>query len=203
VPSQQLAPVIDKIADKYRGRIRVATVDVGTDPRNHRLCSTYDVTRLPVLMVFKDGEATDQIGGVTDADNIADMLDRQLNPVVDLSEFNFEREVLRSRVPVLVQFWAAFCRPSTKMEQVIRELAEKYHGRAKVARLEMRPDTARLFGVYGVNRVPTTVVFHRGRIEDRILGAMIGGTKTDTVQSSCVGLTTTDNLAQMLERFVM
>jgi thioredoxin-like negative regulator of GroEL len=199
MPSQQLAPIVDTIADKYRGRARVVAVDV--DPRSDRLCRRYDVTRLPVLMVFKDGEPKDQIGGMTDADNVSDMLERQLDPVIDLSEFNFEREVLRSRLPVLVHFWAAFCRPSSEMEQVIRELAGKFHGRAKVARLEMRPDTARLFGVHGVNRVPTSVVFHHGRIEDRILGAMRGGTKTGTVQSSCVGLTTFDNLTEMLERF--
>jgi len=201
VPSQQLVSIIDGIADKYRGRVRVAAVEVGAG--TDRLCREYDVHRLPVVMLFKDGESKDAIGGITDAANIAAMIDTQLKPVLDLSEFNFEREVLRSRLPVLVHFWAAACRPSLEMEQVINEVAEKFRGRAKVARLEMRPDTARLFGHYGVNRVPTTVVFRQGKIEDRILGAMTGGTKTDTVRSSCVGLTTFDNLSEMLERFVM
>jgi len=201
VPSQQLAPVIDKVADKYHGKVRVAAVQVGAE--TDRLCREYGVHRLPVLMLFKDGEVKDAIGGVTDAANIADMLDTHLKPVVDLSEFNFEREVLRSRLPVLVHFWAAACKPSLKMEQVINELAEKFRGRAKVARLEMRPDTAHLFGMYGVNRVPTTAVFHNGKIEDRILGAMTGGTKTEAVQTSCVGLTSFDNLGEMLERFAL
>jgi thioredoxin-like negative regulator of GroEL len=202
VPSQQIASELETIANKFRGRVRVATVDV-VDPQRDRLCRAYDVTRLPVVVLFKDGEPKDQIGGVTDAANIAEMVDAQLKPVIDLSEFNFEREVLRSRVPVLVHFWAAWCRPSLEMEQVINELAERFQERAKVARLEMRPDTARLFGACGVNRVPTTVVFRNGRIEDRILGAMTGGTKTDAVRTSCVGLTSSDNLAQMLERFAM
>jgi hypothetical protein len=89
------------------------------------------------------------------------------------------------------------------MEEVINNLTTKFRGRAKVARLEMRPDTARLFGVYGVKRVPTTAVFHNGRIQDQIFGAMTGGTKTGGVQSSCVGLTSFDNLAEMLERFTI
>lgn len=200
MPSQQLVPIIDGVAEKYRGRVRCAAVEVG--PGTERLCREYGVHRLPVVMLFKDGEAKDAIGGVTDAANIADMVEAQLKPAVDLSEFNFEREVMQSRLPVLVHFWAASCRQSLEMEQVINEMAEKFRGRAKVARLEMRPDTARLFGHYGVNRVPTTAVFRNGRIEDRILGAMTGGTKTDAVRTSCVGLTTFDNLREMLEPFV-
>lgn len=201
MPSQQLLPVFDKIADSYKERARVVSVEVG--PQTERLCRAYDVTRLPVVMLFKDGEPKDQIGGLTDATAINDMLDTHLKPVLDLSELNFDREVLKSRVPVLVHFWAAWCKQSLEMEQVINELAEKFGDRAKVARLEMRADTTRLFGAYGVNRVPTTVVFRDGRIEDRILGAMKGGTKTDAVRTSCVGLTSVDNLSQMLERYAM
>ena len=88
------------------------------------------------------------------------------------------------------------------MEQVINELATKFQRRAKVARLEMRPENARLFAMYRVNRVPTTAVFYNGAIQDQIFGAMVGGTKTGGVQTSCVGLTSFDNLGEMLERFM-
>ena len=201
VPSQQLAPVVDGIAEKYRGKLRVATVEVG--PKTERLCRTYGVERLPVMMLFKDGEAADTVGGAIEAATITSMLDAQLKPVVDLSELNFEREVVGSKVPVLVHFWAAWCRQSLDMGPIVEDLATKFQGRAKVARLEMRPDTMRLFGRYDVSRVPTTVVFHQGRPQDRILGAMTGGTKTGAVATSCVGLTSLDNLGQMLERLVV
>ena len=105
VPSQQLAPVVDGIAEKYRGKLRVATVEVG--PKTERLCRTYGVERLPVVMLFKDGEAKDTVGGAIEAATITSMLDTQLKPVVNLSELNFEREVVGSKVPVLVHFWAA------------------------------------------------------------------------------------------------
>ena len=201
VPSQQLAPVVDGIAEKYRGKLRVATVEVG--PKTERLCRTYGVERLPVMMLFKDGEAADTVGGAIEVATITSMLDAQLKPVVDLSELNFEREVVGSKVPVLVHFWAAWCRQSLDMGPIVEDLATKFQGRAKVARLEMRPDTMRLFGRYDVSRVPTTVVFHQGRPQDRILGAMTGGTKTGAVATSCVGLTSLDNLGQMLERLVV
>jgi len=201
MPSQQLVPVVDRLAEKYSGRARMVCVEVG--PETERLARTYNVTRLPVLMVFKDGQPKDFIGGFTDEANVAEMIETQLKPVIDLSEHNFEIEVIRSRVPVLVNFWAAACKVSTKMEQVINEVAAKYQRRAKVARLEMVPENARLFAKYNVKRVPTTAVFHNGAIQDQIYGAMVGGTKVGGVQSSCVGLTSFDNLSEMLGRFVV
>jgi thioredoxin 1 len=201
MPSQQLAPLIDNLAGKYKGKARIVSVEVG--PKTERLCRAYNVTRLPVVMMFKDGEPKDFIGGFTDEASIADMIDTHLKPVVDLSELNFESEVVRSTLPVLVHFWAAACKPSLEMETVINEVAAKFRGRAKVARLEMRPDTMRLFGAYNVKRVPTTAVFQDGRIQDQIFGAMKGGTKVGEVQTSCVGLTSIDNIGEMLGRFVM
>ena len=97
---------------EYRGRARIVSVEVG--PETERLARSYNVTRLPVLMVFKDGQPKDFIGGFTEEANVADMLETQLKPVIDLSEHNFEPEVIRSRVPVLVHFWAAACKHSTK-----------------------------------------------------------------------------------------
>jgi thioredoxin-like negative regulator of GroEL len=201
VPSQQLAPMIDKIAGKYRGRARVVSVELG--PKTERLCRAYKVNRLPVLMVFKDGAPMDFIGGVTDEATITDMIETQLKPVIDLAEHNFENEVLKSRLPVLVHFWAAWCRPSLEMEQVINNLAQSFQGRARVARLEMRPETARLFAACKVRRVPTTAVFWNGEIQDQIFGALTGGTKTEAVATSCVGLTTLDNITKMLEPFAV
>ena len=201
VPSQQLTPVVDRLAEMYNGRARMVSVEVG--PETERLARSYNVTRLPVLMVFKDGQPKDFIGGFSDEKNVADMIETQLKTVIDLSEHNFEIEVIRSRVPVLVNFWAAACKVSTKMEQVINEVAAKYQRRAKVARLEMVPENARLFAKYNVKRVPTTAVFYNGAIQDQIFGAMVGGTKIGSVQSSCVGLTSFDNLSEMLGRFVM
>jgi thioredoxin 1 len=201
VPSQQMTSVVDSLAEKYNGRARMVSVEVG--PETERLARSFNVTRLPVVMVFKDGQPKDFIGGFTDEANVAEMIETQLKPVIDLSEHNFEMEVIRSRVPVLVHFFAAACKPSTKMEQVINEVAAKFHRRANVARLEMLPENARLFAMYNVKRVPTTAVFYNGTIQDQIFGAMVGGTKIGNVQSSCVGLTSFDNLGEMLGRFVM
>jgi thioredoxin-like negative regulator of GroEL len=74
-------------------------------------------------------------------------------------------------------------------------------GRARVVRVEFGPETARLCARFGVERVPTTALFVDGQMVDQILGAMQGGTKVSDVRSSCVGLTSLENLTKMVERF--
>ncbi|KAB1145278.1 thioredoxin [Streptomyces luteolifulvus] len=202
LPSQQLVPLVDELAARYEDRIKVVTVDVDSDPGGNKICRQYKVTRLPVMMLFRDGNVADFIGGASSPDRVMDMIDRQLRPVLQVDEFNFDAEVLKAQVPVLVHVDAAWCAESQQIVPVVEATAEKFRGRAKVVRLEFGPETARLCAQYGFRRVPTLALFNRGRIEDQIFGPMEGGTKTDKVRTSCVGLSTTDNVAQMLEAFV-
>ncbi len=127
----------------------------------------------------------------------------QLRPIVEVGEHNFDAEVLKSRMPVLVHVDASWCAASQELKPVVESVAEKFRGRAKVARLEFGPATARLCAQYGIVRVPTLSLFQRGQIEDQILGAMTGGTKSEARATSCVGLSSTDNVSQMLERFAL
>jgi thioredoxin 1 len=203
VPSQQLAPLVDDIADRYAGRVKVVGVDVDSDPKADKLCRQYKVTRLPMVMVFREGRVADFIGGAASPDNVADMIDRQLRPVTDVNEYNFDAEVLKSPVPVLVHVDAAWCAQSRALIPDVEQTAERFRGRVKVVRLDFGPANARLCAQYGFLRVPTLAVFHRGQVEDQIFGPMEGGTKTEAVRTSCVGLTATDNIAEMLEPFAL
>lgn len=200
VPSQQLIPVIDGLAEQYAGRVRVVSVELNAN--TEKIARSVGVTRLPVVVLFKDGQAVDSIGGATDEGNIRDMIESHTKPVIDLSEHNFGTEVLKSKVPVLVNFWAAWCKESLELTDIVETLAKSVQGKAKVARLEMRPDTMRLCAEYDVKRVPTTLVFNKGKVEDRILGALKGGTKVGARATSCVNLTSLDNFSQALTRLV-
>ena len=100
---------------------------------------------------------------------------------------------------MIVNFYAAWCSQSLSLSEPIERLAASSRGRAKVVRVEMGPQTARLCAQYNVQRVPTTLVFQNGEVRDRIFGALTGGTKVDAAGTSCVGLTTLDNLSGMLE----
>ncbi len=90
---------------------------------------------------------------------------------VTLDDSNFEEEVLNSDVPVLVDFWAAWCGPCRVIAPVIEELAEEYEGRVKVGKLDVdiNPRTAMQFGV---RSIPTLLIFKDGQVADQLVGAV-------------------------------
>jgi thioredoxin 1 len=91
-----------------------------------------------------------------------------------LTDINFEQEVLRSEVPVLVDFWASWCPPCKMTEPVVEELAAEYDGRLKVGKLNVdrNPRTRERYGIIGV---PTFVVFREGKPAGQRTGAQSRG----------------------------
>lgn len=79
-----------------------------------------------------------------------------------LTDKNFEEEVLQSRMPVLVDFWAPWCSPCRLAEPVIEELAREYEGKVKVGKLNV-DESPQLAQKYGVMSIPTVVVFKEGK----------------------------------------
>lgn len=199
MPSVDLDSILDSLAEENRGRVRVVAVDV--DDGAEAICRRYKVTRLPVTMLIHQGVVRDMIGGMTSREAVTEMVERRLKPVLAVGELDFDREVLDSKLPVVVHFGAAWCSASQLLIPDVEELASTMAGRARVVRVEFGPQTARLCARFGVTRVPTTALFVDGQMVDQILGAMQGGTKVGDVRSSCVGLTTVENLTQMVERF--
>ena len=88
---------------------------------------------------------------------------------VTLTEDNFEREVLRSEQPVLVDFWADWCAPCHQMAPMIEELAHEFDGTATVAKLNVdeEPELARR---YSIRSIPSLLFFRSGEAVDRIAG---------------------------------
>ncbi|TYP51673.1 thioredoxin [Thermosediminibacter litoriperuensis] len=86
-----------------------------------------------------------------------------------LTDDNFEQEVLKSDVPVLVDFWAPWCGPCRMMAPVIDELATEYEGKIKVGKLNVdeNPNSA---GAYGVMSIPTLILFKDGQPAKKMIG---------------------------------
>ena len=89
--------------------------------------------------------------------------------VIMLNEDNFRQEVLKSEMPVLVDFWAAWCGPCKMVGQIVEELANDYVGKAKVCKLNV-DDYGRIAQSYGVMSIPTLILFKDGQEANRIVG---------------------------------
>ncbi len=88
---------------------------------------------------------------------------------ITLTEDNFEREVLKSEQPVLVDFWADWCAPCHRIAPAIEELAHEFDGSATIAKLNVdeEPELARR---YGIRSIPSLLFFRSGEAVDRIAG---------------------------------
>jgi thioredoxin 1 len=91
-------------------------------------------------------------------------------PVTVTTE-TFEEEVLGSEVPVLVDFWAAWCGPCRQVAPVMDQLAEEYEGSLKVAKVDVDAESS-LAGHFGISSIPTIALFEPGEQPKAVMGAL-------------------------------
>lgn len=89
--------------------------------------------------------------------------------MITLTESNFAEEVLKSPVPVLVDFWAEWCGPCKMIAPILDELAQEYDSRLKIGKVNI-DDQQALAGQHGVRAIPTLLVFKNGEVADQIVG---------------------------------
>lgn len=92
------------------------------------------------------------------------------NNVLTLTRENFEQEVLKSDIPVLVDFWAPWCGPCRMVSPIVDELAEDFKGKVKVGKINV-DEQGELAEKYRVMTIPTLMVFKGGNIVDTLVGA--------------------------------
>lgn len=89
--------------------------------------------------------------------------------VADVEDKNFEEEVLKSDLPVLVDFWAPWCGPCKLAEPVLEELSEQNEGKIKFVKVNVDENQEHA-GKYGVMSIPTTILFKGGEEVERQIG---------------------------------
>ena len=90
---------------------------------------------------------------------------------VDVTDATFDKEVLQSDIPVLVDFWAVWCAPCHIIAPIVEELAGEKEGKLKVVKMDVdnNQNTAMKFGI---RSIPTLLVFKNGNVVDQIIGAV-------------------------------
>ncbi len=92
-----------------------------------------------------------------------------MGEVLVIDEQNFEKEVLQSDVPVLVDFWATWCAPCQMIAPIIESLAEEYAGRLKVGKVNV-DENSQLAIKYGIRAIPTLLLFKEGKVVEQMVG---------------------------------
>ncbi len=89
---------------------------------------------------------------------------------IKLTSGNFDGEVTKSSVPVLVDFWATWCGPCRMVSPIIGELASEYEGRIKVGKVNVDEEGS-LAAQFGIVSIPTIILFVNGKPADKLIGA--------------------------------
>lgn len=91
--------------------------------------------------------------------------------VIVLTDTNFDEEVLKSPIPVLVDFWAPWCGPCRMIAPVVDEIADAKIGKAKVGKVNV-DDHPNVAGRYRINSIPALLIFKNGEVAEQIVGAV-------------------------------
>jgi thioredoxin 1 len=90
---------------------------------------------------------------------------------VEVTAGNFEQEVLNSEIPVLVDFWAAWCGPCRQVAPVMEQIADEYDGAVKVAKVDVDAEQE-LAGAFRISSIPTIALFEPGEQPKAVMGAL-------------------------------
>jgi len=106
-----------------------------------------------------------------------------VSDIVHVTDDSFEQEVLQSSTPVLVDYWANWCAPCKMIAPVLDEIADEYHGKLRVAKLNI-DENSETPPRYGIRGIPTLILFKEGEVEATKVGAVSKSQLTAFIDSN-------------------
>lgn len=94
-----------------------------------------------------------------------------MSKALKFSDDSFEKDVLSSDKPVLVDFWAEWCGPCRMVGPIVEELADEYEGKAKIGKVDV-DSNPEISAKYGIRSIPSLLIFKDGEVVDQIVGAV-------------------------------
>jgi len=188
-PSADLQQTLDELAHKYAGKVLVVRLSRKDGPETIK---KFDIGQFPALLSVRTGRPVARQDHVNANDvraHIAHLAgegpmpsahtpESQPSPKqvasegpLQVNEAEFEREVLQSERPVLVDFWAEWCGPCRMMEPALEKLARQYGDTLKVVKVNV-DDNPGISSRYGITGIPTMLIIQNGREADRLVGAL-------------------------------
>ncbi|MBE2188301.1 MAG: thioredoxin [Desulfobulbaceae bacterium] len=105
-----------------------------------------------------------------------------MSNAIHVTDADFDSVVLKSDIPVLIDFWAAWCGPCKLIAPIVEELAGEYAGKFKICKLDVDNNQKTAFQ-YGIRSIPTVLIFKNGEVVDSILGAVPKQKIVDRIQT--------------------
>lgn len=184
-----LRQTLDDLARRHAGKALIVTLARGDAPQ---AISRFDVRDLPALVTVRDGKPVTRLGSLRPAEvspHLAHLLGEGPMPAprpadpgpapsrgttagpLSVSAADFDREVLQSDRPVLVDFWAPWCGPCHRVAPILEALAREQAGSLKVVKVNVDENPG-LAGRYHAMSIPTMIMIVKGQEVDRMVGAL-------------------------------
>jgi len=185
-PSSDVSKALDAASKNYKGRLQIVIVN----EHNDDLIARFALGKRPVLIGWHNGEevlrrqrpwAADvqsiaqqlvqlNHSSATTADKNGNQKEHPMQPV-HVTDQTFEAEVLKSDLPVLVDFWAEWCGPCRTIAPILDKLAKEYSGKVKIAKVDVDANPA-LAQAFRIMSIPTLMFVKEGKIVGQQAGAL-------------------------------